>query len=93
MIGNFAFQKNPDQPARPAAGIYTGTASASRSQKTALQSVGVRLEIPQTRIDTAQWGGFFPNIGKASFRLTRREEENARACYTFCMCPGGLVIA
>jgi len=56
-------------------------------------AVGVRLEIPQHRIDTAQWGGSFPNIGKASFRLTRREEENARSCYTFCMCPGGLVIS
>ncbi len=56
-------------------------------------AVGVRLEIPQHRIDTAQWGGSFPMLGKASFRLTRREEENARSCYTFCMCPGGLVMA
>jgi hypothetical protein len=56
-------------------------------------AVGVRLEIPQHRIDTAQWGGSFPALGKASFRLTRREEENARACYSFCMCPGGLVIS
>jgi uncharacterized FAD-dependent dehydrogenase len=56
-------------------------------------AVGVRLEIPQPRIDTAQWGGSFPTLGKASFRLTRREEENARACYSFCMCPGGLVIS
>ena len=56
-------------------------------------AVGVRLEIPQHRIDTAQWGGSFPMLGKASFRLTRREEDAARACYSFCMCPGGLVIA
>ncbi len=56
-------------------------------------AVGVRLEIPQPRIDTAQWGGSFPMLGSASFRLTRREEENARACYSFCMCPGGLVIS
>jgi len=56
-------------------------------------AVGVRLEIPQHRIDTAQWGGSFPMLGKASFRLTRREEENARSCYTFCMCPGGLVMS
>ncbi len=55
-------------------------------------AVGVRLEIPQTRIDESQWGGSFPTLGKASFRLTRREEEQARSCYTFCMCPGGLVI-
>ena len=56
-------------------------------------AIGVRLEIPQHRVDTAQWGGSFPLLGKASFRLTRREEKNARACYTFCMCPGGLVIS
>jgi uncharacterized FAD-dependent dehydrogenase len=56
-------------------------------------AVGMRLEIPQARIDTAQWGGSFPTLGKASFRLTRREEQNARSCYTFCMCPGGLVIS
>jgi len=56
-------------------------------------AVGVRLEIPQHRIDTAQWGGSYPSIGKASFRLTRREAQNMRSCYTFCMCPGGLVIA
>lgn len=56
-------------------------------------AVGVRLEIPQQRIDTAQWGGSFPSLGKASFRLTRREEQNARSCYTFCMCPGGLIIS
>ena len=56
-------------------------------------AVGVRLEIPQHRIDTAQWGGYFPALGRASFRLTRREEQNARSCYTFCMCPGGLVIS
>jgi uncharacterized FAD-dependent dehydrogenase len=56
-------------------------------------AVGVRLEIPQPRIDVSQWGGSFPALGKASFRLTRKEEENARSCYTFCMCPGGLVIS
>jgi uncharacterized FAD-dependent dehydrogenase len=56
-------------------------------------AVGVRLEIPQHRIDSAQWGGPFPDLGSASFRLTRREEGDARSCYSFCMCPGGLVIA
>jgi uncharacterized protein len=56
-------------------------------------AVGVRLEIPQHRIDVAQWGGPVPILGKASFRLTRRAEGSACACYTFCMCPGGCVIA
>ena len=58
-------------------------------------AVGVRLEIPQHRIDTAQYGkwGHLPQLGAASFRLTRREEKSARRCYSFCMCPGGLVIS
>lgn len=56
-------------------------------------AMGLRLELPQHRIDAAQWGGSYPELGRASFRLTRRGEGQARACYTFCMCPGGLVIA
>ena len=56
-------------------------------------AIGVRLEIPQHRIDQAQWGGRFPALGSASFRLTRLAEGKDRACYSFCMCPGGLVIA
>ena len=58
-------------------------------------AVGVRLEIPQHRIDTAQYGRWakLPNLGSSSFRLTRKEEGNARRCYSFCMCPGGLVIS
>ncbi len=73
--------------------IYEMLAAQGVPLETKPFAVGVRLEIPQHRIDTAQWGGSFPSLGKASFRLTRREEENARACYSFCMCPGGLVIS
>ncbi|HPR82886.1 MAG TPA: hypothetical protein PLD51_03420, partial [Pontiellaceae bacterium] len=73
--------------------IYQMLAEQGVPLETKPFAVGVRLEIPQRRIDTAQWGGSFPALGKASFRLTRREEENARACYSFCMCPGGLVIS
>jgi uncharacterized FAD-dependent dehydrogenase len=58
-------------------------------------AVGVRLEIPQHRIDTAQYGKWthLPQLGASSFRLTRREENDARRCYSFCMCPGGEVIS
>ncbi len=57
-------------------------------------AVGVRLEIPQKMINKAQYGKFFghPRLKPASFKLTRRAEGDARACYSFCMCPGGLVI-
>ncbi|WP_372797390.1 NAD(P)/FAD-dependent oxidoreductase, partial [Pontiella sp.] len=58
-------------------------------------AVGVRLEIPQHLINTAQYGKWatLPGLGSASFRLTRREENSARRCYSFCMCPGGEVIS
>ncbi|WP_372806206.1 NAD(P)/FAD-dependent oxidoreductase [Pontiella sp.] len=58
-------------------------------------AVGVRLEIPQRLINTAQYGKWaeHPLLGSASFRLTRKEEAHARRCYSFCMCPGGEVIS
>lgn len=58
-------------------------------------AVGVRLELPQAAIDRAQYGKWAGNplLGAASFRLTRREEPGTRACYSFCMCPGGKVIS
>ena len=57
-------------------------------------AMGVRVEIPQHRINTAQYGRFadHPRLGSASFRLTRASERGARSCYSFCMCPGGTVI-
>ena len=73
--------------------IYTMLAENGVALEPKPFAVGVRIEIPQFRIDTAQWGKRYPEIGKASFRMTRREEHDARACYTFCMCPGGLVIS
>lgn len=58
-------------------------------------AVGVRIEFPQSQIDRSQFGrdAGHPRLGPASFRLTRRDEAGVRACYTFCPCPGGQVIA
>jgi uncharacterized FAD-dependent dehydrogenase len=58
-------------------------------------AVGVRLELPQATIDRGQYGRHagHARLGAASFRLTRRPENGLRACYSFCMCPGGQVIA
>jgi len=57
-------------------------------------AMGVRIELPQSRIDYAQWGRWTGHcrLGAAGFRLTRRPQGNTRACYSFCMCPGGTVI-
>ncbi len=75
--------------------IYSMLAESNVAIEAKPFAVGVRLEIPQHRIDTAQYGRWakLPNLGSASFRLTRKEEGNARRCYSFCMCPGGLVIS
>ncbi|MFH2130326.1 MAG: FAD-dependent oxidoreductase, partial [bacterium] len=58
-------------------------------------AIGVRLELPQSVINHAQWRQWasHPRLGAASFKLTRKEELGFRPCYTFCMCPGGIVFA
>lgn len=56
-------------------------------------AVGVRVEHPQNMIDAAQFGAFagHPRLGAAEYRLTGQSGD--RGVYTFCMCPGGSVIA
>ncbi|MBE7034710.1 MAG: hypothetical protein E7402_01115 [Ruminococcaceae bacterium] len=56
-------------------------------------SVGVRIEHLQADIDRAMYGDFagHPKLGAAEYQLSYREGEDA--CYSFCMCPGGLVVA
>lgn len=56
-------------------------------------AVGVRIEHPQSLIDRAQFGKFagHPRLGAAEYRLTAKSGN--RGVYTFCMCPGGYVVA
>ena len=53
-------------------------------------AVGVRAELPQDAVNRRQLGNFadYPGIGAAEFRLTYEGR-----CHSFCMCPGGSVIA
>ncbi len=55
-------------------------------------AVGVRIEHPRTAIDAAQFGAMagHPRLGAAEYRLA--DSVNGRGVYTFCMCPGGVVI-
>lgn len=57
-------------------------------------AVGLRVEMPQEQVDESQRAkSFRPKRGEAaSFRMSRAPTNGAAACYTFCMCPGGLVI-
>lgn len=56
-------------------------------------AAGVRVEHPQTLIDTNTYGAYAgnPSLGPASYQLTAKTREN-RGVYSFCMCPGGIVI-
>ena len=56
-------------------------------------SVGVRVEHLQRDIDEALYGRFagHPNLGPAEYALS--DTKGARGVYTFCMCPGGEVVA
>ena len=57
-------------------------------------AVGARVEHPQAMIDKALYGRYagHPRLGAASYRMTCRA-ANGRGVYTFCMCPGGTVVA
>ncbi|HOV12768.1 MAG TPA: NAD(P)/FAD-dependent oxidoreductase [Spirochaetota bacterium] len=56
-------------------------------------SVGVRIEHPQKLIDKAQFGihAGHPKLGEAEYHLFYKTGE--RTVYSFCMCPGGIVVA
>ena len=56
-------------------------------------SVGFRIEHPQPLIDAARWGACagHPRLGAAEYKLVHHA-SNGRCVYSFCMCPGGLVV-
>ncbi len=57
-------------------------------------SIGFRVEHPQTLIDKARFGPNAGNeiLGAADYKLVHHC-KNGRAAYSFCMCPGGQVVA
>ncbi|MEW6690467.1 MAG: NAD(P)/FAD-dependent oxidoreductase, partial [Pseudomonadota bacterium] len=57
-------------------------------------SVGFRIEHPQSLIDRARFGpnAGHPLLGAADYKLVHHA-KNGRSVYSFCMCPGGTVVA
>jgi uncharacterized protein len=57
-------------------------------------SLGFRIEHPQSMIDECRYGRFagHPILGAADYKLVHHA-SNGRAAYSFCMCPGGTVVA
>lgn len=57
-------------------------------------SIGFRVEHPQPVIDRARYGQYAGDrrLGAADYKLVHHA-KNGRSVYSFCMCPGGLVVA
>lgn len=55
-------------------------------------SLGFRIEHPQGMIDRARYGRTIARLGAAEYRLVHHA-ANGRGVYSFCMCPGGTVVA
>lgn len=57
-------------------------------------AIGVRIEHPQEMINVSQYGKFanHPRLHSADYRLTYQSEKFKRGVYSFCMCPGGVVV-
>ncbi|MEX1216170.1 NAD(P)/FAD-dependent oxidoreductase [Saccharospirillum sp.] len=57
-------------------------------------AIGFRIEHPQSLIDRARLGKYagHPELGAADYKLVHHA-KNGRAVYSFCMCPGGMVVA
>ena len=57
-------------------------------------AIGVRIEHPQSMMNMAQYGMEDPyeSLGAADYKVTY-QAQNGRAVYSFCMCPGGKVVA
>ncbi|HDZ56835.1 MAG TPA: NAD(P)/FAD-dependent oxidoreductase [Pseudomonas xinjiangensis] len=57
-------------------------------------AVGFRIEHPQSLVDNARLGKYagHPELGAADYKLVHHA-KNGRAVYSFCMCPGGTVVA
>jgi len=57
-------------------------------------AIGFRIEHPQSMVDVARLGRFagHPDLGAADYKLVHHA-SNGRSVYSFCMCPGGTVVA
>ncbi|MEF9952239.1 MAG: hypothetical protein RR840_05240 [Clostridium sp.] len=58
-------------------------------------AIGARVEHLQSMIDENQYKKManHPKLKAAEYRLTHKSEKTGRPCYSFCMCPGGVVVA
>ena len=57
-------------------------------------AVGARIEHPREDIDKMQYGKYAgnKNLGAATYSLTYNNKEEERGVFSFCMCPGGVIV-
>ncbi len=57
--------------------------------------MGVRIEHPRELINKLQYGKFYnhPKLGTADYSFFHNDKVSGRSIYSFCMCPGGFVVA
>ena len=57
-------------------------------------AIGARIEHPRVDIDTMQYGKMasHPNLEAATYSLTYNNREEERGVFSFCMCPGGVIV-
>lgn len=91
--GNFAFSNMVLAIGHSARDTYAYLLSKGVAIEPKPFSVGVRVEHLQDEINTALYGenADISRLGVASYNVSHR--ENSRGVYSFCMCPGGEVVA
>jgi len=57
-------------------------------------AVGARIEHPRVDIDKMQFGKLYnhPNLESANYNMTYNNREEKRGIFSFCMCPGGVIV-
>ena len=80
-------------PGHSARDTFTRLQEQGVAMESKALAIGVRIEHPQSLIDRARWGeaAGHPRLGAAEYKLVHHC-SNGRAVYSFCMCPGGLVV-
>ncbi len=74
---------------------YTMLNECGVSMEAKAFAIGVRIEHPQEMINISQYGEHHnhPRLGAADYKLVYQSEKLKRGVYSFCMCPGGVVVA
>lgn len=55
-------------------------------------AMGLRVEHPQELINRIQYGSQYPNLPAADYAVAWNSSTSGRSAYSFCMCPGGVVV-